>query len=345
MRVNQAKASARRWVMEEARRIPGFAGAFFHGSINWLADDAVLPGTSDVDVVVVLSEPEPPRKPGKFLFADVLLDVSFLPADRVASPDEVLGQYHLAGSFHTASIIADPSGQLTALQTAVARDYAKRHWVLRRCDHARARMLSGYALREADPFPDQVTAWLFPTGILTHVLLVAGLKNPTVRGRYLAVRELLAAYGQLDVFESLLELLGCAGMSQPRAAHHLAALAAAFDAATAVIATPVFFAADISDVARPIAIDGSRELIARGDHREAIFWMVATWSRCQTVLLHDAPRTVYDRHDRGYRALLADLGIVSFADLERGLNAVNGALPEVWAVAEAIVAANPAIEA
>jgi hypothetical protein len=62
-----------------------------------------------------------------------------------------------------------------------------------------------------------VTAWLFATGVTTHVLLVAGLKNPTVRQRYVATRELLADYGRVDFYETLLELLGCAQMSRARA--------------------------------------------------------------------------------------------------------------------------------
>jgi hypothetical protein len=53
-----------------------------------------------------------------------------------------------------------------------------------------------------------VTAWLFPTGVTTHVLLTADLRNLTVRLRYPAVRELLVAYGQPEFYEELLALLG-----------------------------------------------------------------------------------------------------------------------------------------
>ena len=137
MLVKHAKDLARRWVIEEASSTPGFAGAFFHGSVNWLRDDAPLPPTSDVDVMVVLADPDPPGKPGKFIYRDVMLEVSYLPGDRLRSPDLVLGQSHLAGSFRTPGIILDAAGQLTELQTAVSKDYAKRRWVIRRCQHAR----------------------------------------------------------------------------------------------------------------------------------------------------------------------------------------------------------------
>lgn len=345
MRVKQAKEVARQWVLEEAHGIPSFLGAFTHGSVNWLADDAVLPPASDVDILVVVTDPRPPAKTGKFIYRDVLLEVSYLTGDQVQSPECILGDYHLAGSFRMASILADPSGALTTLQAAVAQGYAKRRWVRARCEHARSNVLRYLqSLNEATLLHDQVMAWLFAAGVTTHVLLVTGLRNPTVRRRYVAARELLAGYGHAVFYASLLELLGCASMRRERVEQHLAALAEAFDAARAVIKTPFFFAADISEHARPVAIDGSREMIECDDHREAIFWMVVTYSRCQKVLYHDAPVELQERFRPGYQRLICDLGITSAADLQQRSAQVRAFLPRLWAVTEAILAANPGIE-
>jgi hypothetical protein len=345
MLVKEAKEAARQWVDEKALSTPGFSGAFFAGSTNWLPDDAILPATSDLDLWVVLADPNPPEKLGKFIYHDVLLEVSYMARDQLGSPEAVLGDYHMAGCFRTPGIIADPSGQLTKLQAAVSKDYAKRRWVLKRCEDARGRILRNLqGLKESDPFHDQFTGWLFATGVTTHVLLVAGLKNPTVRRRYVAVRELLAEYQRLDFYEALLELLGCAQMSQARAEQHLAALAEVFDVAKTIVKTPFPFAADLSDIARPVAIDGSRELIEGGYHREAIFWIAATYARCQKVLYQDAPIERRDIFSPGFRRLTGDLGITSFADLQRHSEQVRGFLPRVWEVAEAIVATNPGVE-
>lgn len=345
MIVRQAKAAARDWVLAEAAPTLGISGAFFHGSITWLPDEAGLDTASDVDVMLVLDGPAPAVKPGKLSHQGVLLDVSYLSSEQLQTPEQVLGQYHLAGSFRAPGIIFDSSGRLTTLQTAVARDYAKRKWVVRRCEHARERVLGNLrSIGELATWPDQVTAWLFATGVTTHVLLVAGLRNPTVRRRYLAVRELLADYGRLDAYEPLLGLLGCARISAARVERHLDALTGAFDAAASVLRTPVFFAADISQPARPIAIDGSRALIARGDHREAVFWLVATYSRCLKVLDQDGPAAMRERFEPGYRELLGDLGIGSFAGLVRRGEEVEAFLPRLWSVAIAIIAANPEIE-
>ena len=344
MLAKHAREVARQWVVESGRHLSGFRGAFFHGSINWLPDDAVLAAGSDVDVMVVLAGGTPPVKLGKFVYREVLLEVSYLSSEQLQSPETVLGLHHLAGSFRTPGIIADPTGELARLQAAVGSDYAKRRWVRKRCESARDKVLHGFPLHESDPLHQQVNAWVFPAGITTHVLLVAALKNPTVRKRYVAVRELLEEYRHFAFYSTFLELPGCARMSREQVERHLHALTEVFDAAEARIKSPVPFASDISPAARPIAIDGSREMIERGDHREAIFWMVVTYSRCRQVLYHDAPEDVQRRYDPGYRRLLADLGITSFADLQQRREQVTASLPRVWEVAEAIMAANPEIK-
>jgi hypothetical protein len=115
-----AREVARQWVAGEGAKIPGFQGAFFHGSINDLSDDEPFPSTSDVDVMVVLASPETVEKRGKFRYRDVLLEVSYLSADQVASPEQVLSNYHLAGSFRKPGILSDPSGHLGRIQAAVS---------------------------------------------------------------------------------------------------------------------------------------------------------------------------------------------------------------------------------
>lgn len=131
-------------------------------------------------------------------------------------------------------------------------------------------------------------------------------ENPTVRTRYMAVRELLADYGHLGFHESLLELLSVAQMSRDRVGRHLATLTGIFDRATRAIKTPFPFATDISDAARPMTIDGTLEMIDRGYHREAMFWIAVTHSRCRKVILRDAPAEMTHTFRDGYRELVGD---------------------------------------
>lgn len=330
-------SAARDWVVTEGLQIPRFCGAFLHGSILEKEEEALIPASSDVDLVVVLDDVDPPLKPGKLVHRDALLDVTYIPLDSVRTPELVLTNYHLAPSFARLRILADPAGGLSALHLAVADEFAKPAWVERRVSHARENVLDKLrAVHQPSPLHDRVMAWAFAAGVLCHILLVAALKNPTIRRRYIEVRSLLDALGRRDVYEGLLEVLGCARMGPERVAHHLSRMTKAFDAAKRAIKTPFFFATDISDIARPISIDGSRELIERGDHREAVFWIVATYCRCLKILAADAPGEV-GVHSQGFAELISDLGIDSPEDLGRRAAAVEAALAPVLELARAMI--------
>jgi hypothetical protein len=342
MKVREARALAARWVAAHAATVPGFAGAFLSGSVIWLPSECELPATSDVDLQVV-TDGDPPPKLGKLPYGGTLVDVSFLSWEQLDGPERVLGSYHLAGSFRTDTLLADPTGRLAGLRDRVAGEWAAPAWVRRRCEDAERRILD--RLDEVDPalpLYDQVLAWLFATGVTTHVLLTAGLRNPTVRLRYVAVRDLLHEHGRRGFHPELLAQLGYADLSRASVERHLKAMTAAFDATATVARSPLPFAADITAAARPVAVDGSRVLVARGDHREAVFWIVATYARCLPLLHADAP-ALLPAFAPGFDALLADLGIASPADLPRRARQLRAFLPRLAEVRDTILAANPAV--
>ena len=344
IRVHQVKQLAQRWVEQEPSRLPGFRGAFLRGSINSMNDRALFPAPSDVDIAVITDGKRPAGRSSKFLYADVILEVTYPPAKDYLVADELLADYRRVGGFERSNILSDPSGGLSKLQSAVSREFTDRKWVRLRCEDAMANCRSYIAsLSKADPIHTQAISWNFATGITTHVLLAAGLKNATVRKRYVAVRELLTEYGKIDLHETLLDLLGCAELSRDQVEQHLQQLAVAFDHAIAIGNTSYPFSSDISALSRPIAIDGSRELIESGLHREAVFWLVTSYARCQTIFSSDASPEIKRRFEPGFKELLADLGIAGFTDFQRRTERLEMFLPELWLEAEAIMSANPEI--
>lgn len=343
MKVGLARSAAVQWVARHAQSDADFRGAYFSGSTVGLPDDAELPPSSDVDILVVTAHDDPPTKPGQLRYQDVLLEVSYLPWAELASADHVLASYHLAGSFRTDTIIADPTGHLHKLHAHISPRFAARPWVRRRCEDARHRIESRLAAIDTSaPFHEQVNAWLFPTGVTCHVLLAAALRNPTVRLRYLAAREVLTDYGHLDLYPELLGLLGCSHLPAQRVQHHLRELAATFDATAEVAKTPFFFSSDITPTARPIAVDGSQTLIDSGDHREAVFWIIATFARCHTILATDAPR-LHETLAPAFQAAVTDLGISSTRDLLHRAEEATRFLPRLWQTTEHILTSNPNI--
>ncbi|MBB6734575.1 hypothetical protein [Cohnella zeiphila] len=341
MRVGDARKAAAAWVAEHEGRVEGFEGAYISGSTVGMPDDAMLAPASDVDIVVVLSGPEPPVRLGKFRYRDALLEVTYLSWSQLSSPEKVLSSYYLAGGFRTDTILADPSGRLRELQAEVSPHFAEPAWVRRRLENVRQRIEDGLrSLDPSAPWHGQVMGWLFPTGVTAHLPLVAALRNPTVRLRYVAAKDVLREYGREDLYPELLGRLGCADLSPQRVEAHVDGLARTFDAAAAAAKTPFFFSSDITAAARPIAIDGSRELIRAGLHREAMFWIVATFARCHYLLAADAPELEASLAP-AFRAAVADLGIASSGDMARRAQDTLSFLPKLWSAAEEIAAANP----
>ncbi|HVH07599.1 MAG TPA: hypothetical protein VNE71_16525 [Myxococcota bacterium] len=344
MTVRAARQAALAWLAEHAERRPGFRGAYLIGSTVGLPLDRLLPPSSDLDVAVVLDGDDPSLPRGKLLHRGALLEISVFPWERFRRFDELAASYHLAAGLAADAVVADPSGELRAIQREVARSFRDEHRVRARCENAVGRVLELLADQAAAvAWHDQVNSWLFATGVLTHVLLVAALANPTVRLRYVAVRRVVEEYGAGALQPRLLDLLGCRAIAADRVSHHVDALARSFDAAAACARTAFPFRSDITPVARPIAIDGSRALIRSGEHREAVFWIVATFVRCGRILGADAPADVADEHAHAFRELLADLGIRSPDELRNRADRVRQFVPELRLAAEAIRAANPQI--
>lgn len=344
MKVVTARMAATKWVRQNASLESWFLGAYFSGSTVGLPDHTELSASSDIDIVIVVDEDEPPLKLGKFEYEGVLIEVTYLTFKQLESTEEVLTNYHLAGSFRIDSIISDPTGYLRKLQTEVSEHFADIEWVRRRCQNAHAKIEQGLqAIDLSAPLYDRITSWLFPTGVTTHLLLVASLQNPTVRLRYLAARHVLNEYTHPDVYPKLLDLLGCSHLTPTRIEYHVEQLARTFDAATSVAHTPFFFSTDITKAARPIVIDGSLHLIRGGFHLEAVFWIVATFARCHKILAADASPIIQLEHISAFEELISDLGISSGKVLLDRSEQVKRYLPTLWDVAEDIMLANPNI--
>lgn len=340
MTVREAKTIIQQWVHKEAVHLPGFCGAFYHGAINWMDDADQLPAASDADIIVVANDPQG-YSPGKFSYEGLLLEVSYLAVEEFSTAEQVLSKFYLAGSFRKNSIIAEKGRHLSTLQQTVAAQYADVEWVRKRCDHARGLALQYLEQPPAGtPLHDQVTSWLFARGLMVHMLLVAGLKNPTVRKRYLAVKLLLEEYHQAAFYERLLASVHFAALSKRQVEQHLEVLKAAYGHAAKVIRTPYRFAADISCSGRPVAIDGSEELIKAGYHREAMFWIVATYCRCQHVLSLDAPEEERKPYDAGFMELLETLHIASSAERHQSNLVARRFIAEVEEMAVQILKKN-----
>jgi hypothetical protein len=361
--VDEARAVVAGWVRAQAAADPAFRGAFLTGSATDLPGAAPLPRSSDVDLTVLVAASSTAavdrpisgvatgptaaaasgRRSGKQLVGGVLVDVSYLEEGALADPARVATSFVYAPSFRGGQVLADPAGHLARLEAAIAPSFAAPAAVRARTADVHRRIRARLTALDPDAaWADLVLHWLFPTSLTAVARLVAALRMPTVRQRYLRAR----AVTPPAEYERLLALLGCADATLSLVAQHLDAVAERFDEAAAVLAATgpagpacaathshppssaeathappkpadrpsapaggeprLPFAADLTPAARPVAIDGSRELVDGGNHREAVFWVVATAARCQAALNVLAPALAAER-EQALRALVADL--------------------------------------
>lgn len=333
MRVKEARAIAAAWVCM-ASGDPAVVGAFYTGSTVAADPASELSPWSDGDLVLVV-EGEAPAKLGKLRFRGVLLDVSYLSWSLLADPDVVARTYYLAPSFARDTVVSDPDGRLRRLRDQVRQIVARPDVVRDRYEDALTRLA-------APPLPAAswaaaVTGWLFPVSLSTNVVLVAAGRNPTVRLRYLRAREVLTAAGMPEVYRRLLEQLGCAEVTQSQVMAQLPPLTAAFAAAVACGPIDFAFAADISTTARSAALGGTTALVEAGEHREAVFWLVATFARCVQILRVAAGPAAAE-HEAAFALAVSDLlGLATAADLRQRRAAVLADLPQLRSTADVLI--------
>lgn len=306
MRIDEARTRAADWVSFQAMGTE-VTGAFFSGSSLDARPLDELSPDSDIDLVLVVTG-EVPEKRGKVNVDGLALDVSYLARDAVADPARVARTFYLAPSFRTNAIVLDRDGQLGRVADHVRRVFADPPVLRDRCADVLERMDARLAaVAQARSWAERLLLWVFAASLPTQVLLVAGLRNPTVRLRYRATRELLADRGLAERYPELLAHLGAEALTPSVVREQLARLPAVFDAAAALTSDPGVQtqpvpASDLGPAGRAVALAGSERLIEAGDHREAVFWLIVTFLRAQLVLDAAAEPGVAAR----YRATVAE---------------------------------------
>jgi hypothetical protein len=317
-----ARRIAGDWLREEAPRVPELVGAILVGSTRGRDVDAPHPPASDVDLflwvdVEVPSDIEHPRgrfAPRKLLRDGVVLEPSFHNARRLADPEAVLGDAHLAPVFADPLILFDPSGRLAAVADSVRPDYRRRRHVRRRL----AQVLALFEVMSAHPrapeLPALAPCWRHVVLALAVMqaavaVMVAALRFPTVRRSLVVAREVLSVAGREDLADALLQLAGSALLSRPEVEARVAELWVAYDAAIEARRTPVVMDWNVSLDARALERAAIDELVVEGRHREAAYPLLQLRTAVQGILENDGSEEVRTWSRAGYGRLLASLGI------------------------------------
>jgi hypothetical protein len=352
----EARQTAEAWLREEAVRHPELVGAILAGSACVRDLEAPHPLSSDVDLFMFVDadipseilEPHGRFAPRKLLFGGVVLEPSFHEARRIADPETVLGDIHLAPLFTEACILLDPYGRLESLAAAVKPEFFRRRHAQRRLAQALGPGTppKGMPASIHDIPALRAPCWrnvghCFGVARCAFATLVAGLRYPTIRRSFVVAREVLNAAGREDLADELLRLLGSFDLSRAEVETLADEAEQAYDLAVKVRRTPVILDWNVSQDARELERAAVRELIDAGQHREALFQLLLVRTTAQGIIENDGDEEARSSSRLGYRNLLAALGIDGDEPfLARG-QALRAFIPALREGCEALLARAP----
>lgn len=328
----------RDWVARNADRFPGFCGAHLVGGITRMPAEALFPAYRDVDLVIVLHAGAYERPNPEDRSVDrLILELGFRNVDEYASPAVVLADPTLANLAY-APILADPLGILGELQYQVARDFARPEWVRARCLAAQGRVehLLGMMRQATNPVEAIGASWHMWEA-LTEVLAVARLRAGTYRRTFTLLKELLQQEGRVHLHEEALAILGARQMSRAQVEAYLHESALLFDRALEVKSSPGPYTYKLHAYVRPYLVEGAQEMVDEGDHREALYWILATHVVGADTLGRDAPED--ERPDYAARTgrLIAELGWLAPEERDARVLRAQVLARQIFALANRIV--------
>lgn len=339
--VREVVEIVREWVDLHARHLPDFAGAYLWGGITALSGDAPFHLYRDVDVVVVLPKGAQDDTV-EIYYRGVMLEVISIELEAHQDAEAILANPSHGPNMATTQILADPIGILTPLQQAVAAEYGRRRWIQARCAKEKESAEKHLAaMRQASTPAERLdSVWGFLSA-LSGLLAVAQLKRPTTRRTLTLLRELLEAQRRPDLNELALAVMGSQHMSRAEVQSILDLSVVAFDRAVEVYHTPTPYGFTIRAFLRPYLTEATREMIAEGNHREAMFWLMALDSESYLVLQNDAPDAEKLPFASQLQAMYATLGYIPAAIWAAHIDAAERLAPQIYDIADALAALYP----
>jgi hypothetical protein len=304
----------------------------------------------DAEVPSEILEPHGRFAPRKLLFRGVVLEPSFHEARRIADPEAVLGDMHLAPLFTKACILLDPYGRLESLAAAVKPEFFERRHAQRRLAQA---LGPGTPPKGVPASIHDIPALRAPCwrnvghcfGVMRCALatLVAGIRYPTIRRSFVLAREVLRDAGREGVADELLRLLGSFSLSRADVERLATELEQTYDVAVGVRRTPVVMDWNVSQDARELERAAIREMIETGHHREALFQLLLVRTAAQGIIENDGDEDAKASSRVGYQRLLAVLGIDGDESFRARMQALQAFMPRLREACEAVLAQVPGL--
>lgn len=357
MNVRMVTELVQAWIDEQRGQWPGFRAAHLTGGITTMTPDDDYPAHKDVDMHLIFDDDSPMlNQPDSFMSIfqinhdGINIEAGLKPLSLYDSAETILANpeiaYHLTDGVK--STLFDPDGLLEALRPDVTAGYRQRRWVKARLAHERAGLEGALSL-----YPMATQTWGvsgefmilgYTSTFMTAALSVAAVAPPRMGGKiFVRLRNHLEELGRLDLYDELIAILNMQDLQPDYVWKILGESTEAFTLAVKVRQRPHPFQHKLHRHLLPYYVEASREMLLAGYHREAFGWAATFYSASVDVILADGPEDVKPRFAARQAALLRPFGAVSDEARASRLTRAKRLYDRIFALAEEIIATNPAI--
>ena len=351
MNVQRVKETMRTWVADNADRYPDLWAAHLVGSITTMAEEMPFPDDKDVDLHLIFAPDSPALAHHgsfsnnlEFLHQGLMVEGGLKAMTEYRDAEAVLANPEIAHHLLADSILYDPQGRLAAMQPQVKSEYHRRGWVQARVAHERRGWEQVAALYKTVPETAIMTRVLlmgYGFTYLSALLCVATLRAPTAS--FMKMRQILAAYDRLELYEAYLTLFGLDRATPELTRQLLIEGCEAFDLAVQIRQTPHPFQHKLHAHLRPYFVNKCQRLLNTGHPREALSWIVPFYlSSCDVII---ADGTVAQKEFYATRAdhFLQLLGIDSVAVQQTKWVESRSLGEAIFSLADEIICTHPDI--
>ncbi|HEX7507928.1 MAG TPA: hypothetical protein VF550_14215 [Polyangia bacterium] len=339
----EARSIAERWVAEELARLPGEVQCVFtHGSINWLADEDPFPPSSDLDLVVVVPKVDNARhRPRKRPYSGIAVEAFYVPREWLLSANALLADFRLAPSVVHGKVLFDPDRLMDRLRAVMAPELSRRQWIRLRCRSVRdyaIPVIAAFERSDSLIYLNAVTC--LAVRAMAQMVLLADLRNPTVKKALVKVRDVFTAYDMAEEQRGLLLLFGAAELDNDSILVASSHCRQTLDEACRWLRTPFIGDNCVTVYSRPSLDVDVPACVAGGTGREIFSWLVTLHAHAMIALENDAPAAVVAAAMQVYLADMASIRAATLAEARAQMLACRPALERMVDLCDDIIARN-----
>lgn len=278
VQAKEVKQVARDWLDKYRHSIKGLIGAYFSGSLSNMDNEAQFPFYSDIDIKLVVEDSQTLSElHDKVKFNGYLIDWAVRDKSKFSSPEAILGDRYISQDLFATDIIFDKDGWLSKCQQIIRNSFSEPVNIALRCNQCLENINRA--------FKNYDYLLIYP---LAELVAVTNCRRIHIRRLLEETYCIFKEQDRIDLQELLLELLGSREMTRQDVLQDLDTFMKAFDFAV-TLKNLSGFPGDfnIRTYVRPYIYHSTLDMIERGQHREAVWWLLENYNSVARALMHN----------------------------------------------------------